>query len=688
MAIEIRAERVVTPTSIHANVSAVIATATASAIAPTVISTPVQTAKPFHVVQEYFHDGGAAATNETLDLQFDGASFKAVLTTAENNYIANHHLDFVYFCIPHDLVSTGVGDNGLTAEANLQNFYPQSTDANYRTVMQNLTAAYGGKMYIMCCPEWDNDPSNRGWATNRFTEVTGIGGASRGDLPTGLTHQQAYDQWKHFYLANNHGGIIDHHQLGQLLSVPFGTRGYKIQANNGFAGNAFFSYEMGIDRVTLQRNNDDTDGLIGAVGFIRGAAAQYGKEFGFDTSHSRSWGPNAGVTGYNSSQVLTSGWSAATYKRHYYISWMSGADVLMEEGADHTTNGNTNINGRLYTPFGVTLRDFCNCALVRHPQRGVPHVPVAIMKDHIAWVEPRYGQFNQGRGTWYGQISPNAGENMLHNLLDLCYPNYSVWGSSTTTAEPWGSGRWGEQFDVLTERASATVMANYPVVLLSMNTPMDATLQAKLDTFVRAGGILVINAKQLTGSAHSALTGVTVTGTASTSGTLTWELDGTTTSEPTFNYTTVTLGTATRIARTGASTPQVTRNLVGSGQVWTVLPDWMSNPGNTATLGVAQKLIDYLIAQFAVGTISGGNHSNIDYLVTKQAGAGGTTNLVTVVNTNSPGGATWTGTVSLPQGAPVREWISDTTPTSSNAGGRTNITASVPAGDVKVYAVG
>jgi hypothetical protein len=646
----------------------------------TVPSIPPLTARPFHVVQEYFHDAGTIATNETLDLQFDAASFKAVLTSLESNYLAAHHLVFVYFCLPHNLIRSSLGGGGAP--------YNQTLDVNYVTTMQGLATTYGiDKMFIMICPEWDNDPGNNGWAQNRFLEA-GANDPDRPDLPGGLTRQQAYDQWNHFYLANNHGGNTNHHQLGQILSVAPETRGYKTQSNNVNAGTCFYSYEMGIDQVTLQRNNDDIGGLVGSIGFIRGAATQYGKTWGIDTSHSRTYGPLAGVTSYSGS-TLIAGWSAATYKRHYYLSYAIGSDVLMEEAADHMSGGTTNINGRNYTPFGVTLRDFCNCAIVRHPQRGIPHVPIAIMKDHISNLEPRFGQWNQGRGVWIQQMSANNGENMVHNLLDLLYPNYATASSSTTTAEPWGTGRWGEQFDFLTEKCSAAVMStNYRVVMLSTNATMDATLQTKLDTFVQGGGILVINAKQLTGTAHQTFTGVTVTGTASTSGTVTWDSDSSTTSNAAFNYTTVTLGTATVLAHSGASTPQVTKNVVGAGEVWTVLPDYMSNTSNNATLALATKLIQELITRFAVATISGGNHADIDYAITTQAGADGTATMVTIINT-SPSNTTGTGVVSVPgSGTPVREWISDTTPSSSVSGGNVNITASVPANDVRVYAVG
>ena len=198
------------------------------------------------------------------------------------------------------------------------------------------------------------------------------------------------------------------------------------------------------------------------------------------------------------------GWSAGLFRRAYYLSYMSGPDAMFLEANDYTTNGSTVINGRSYTPFGTELRSFNEFAFNRHPaaDRGTPHVPIAVMKDHNSFWEPKYGRWNQNRAVWYQQMDANGGENMLFNLYDLIYPGYNTWGSTTDTTEPMGSGRWGEQFNILTEKADTAALAGHKVILLSTNAVVDATLQAKLAAFAQSGGIVVINAKQLSGTAH------------------------------------------------------------------------------------------------------------------------------------------------------------------------------------------
>ena len=56
----------------------------------------------------------------------------------------------------------------------------------------------------------------------------------------------------------------------------------------------------------------------------------------------------------------------------------------------------------------------------------MPHVPIAIVKDHNSFWEPKFGQFAQSRAVWYLQMSANDGENMLYNLYDLIWPSYNT----------------------------------------------------------------------------------------------------------------------------------------------------------------------------------------------------------------------------------------------------------------------
>lgn len=630
----------------------------------------------FNVIQEFFHDAGSIATTQTNAGIFNAASFKAVLTTAESSYLVSHHDTFWYFCIPFDRVNA----------SNVESDYPQSRDNSYAATMAGLVNSYGfDSMYLFGLAEWDNDPGNAVWATDRFQEA-GATDASRYDLPTGLTRLQAYNQFMHFYGAANHDGNTDHHQLTTLLGQTPEQRGYKISANQAFVAHAFYGFELGLNSVCAQVQNDDISGIIGRIPFTRGAAHQYSGEWGIDMSHSRTYHTNGfGSTTYSSGTLVT-GWSANNTKKHLYMAWGAGARQVLSEAFDHNQGP---ASGQTYNPTGLVYQAFNDFTQTRHPaaQRPPAHVPLAFIKDHISALEPQYGQFNQGRAVWYFQFSANAGENLCFNLINTAYPNNSTWGTNTTTGEPIGGTKWGEQFDFVTDRVAEAKLKAYDVAFLATNDAAGVNIPlGTLEGFVRDGGVLVLNAKQLTGTAHQTLTGITVgSGTTASSPTVTWVSDASTTAESgTVPYSNVTLGMATVFARIG-TTPFIVKNNYGAGEVYTLLGDWGSNNSNNALLASTIKLIDTLVARFTKCVVTSPSHADFYYSVCRDENL----TLVTIVNT-STSATSWTGTLTfrdIPRNSyTLTEWVTDTSVTNSLSASKVSASVTVPGNEARVFA--
>jgi hypothetical protein len=301
---------------------------------------------------------------------------------------------------------------------------------------------------------------------------------------------------------------------------------------------------------------------------------------------------------------------------------------------------------------------------------------------------------------------------MVSNLFSLVYPKYNTWGtirnttapvvlnadgsiniSATQTAyqqaiaggadprpwEPFGSSTWGETFDVITNQASLAALQRYKAIVLATGVPVSDTFLSTLTQYVNQGGILVLNAKQMSTNSQT-LAGVNLTATKGSSSSETWIPDSSLISESSYNYTVVTPTTASVVAET-AGNPIVTKNVYGTGVVYVTTPDFLANSGDTAILSVGQKLINMLQAQFAVVTVSG---PKLEYLISTDTGK----TIVTLVNTDITG-ATWNGTLSFPQPASgsysVQEWASDTSVASSLQNGQVVVNATVPAFDVRVY---
>jgi hypothetical protein len=625
--------------------------------------------------------GGTAQSNLSANLA-NGVAFYPVLTTGESTFLSNNPTaGFVYSSIPDSMIQTcSIG----------------STDSNAASLLSRYAAQAqrAGNVWRLGMPEWDQ--SGGCWV------------AAGRPNPTGMSDVNAYNTFTGFYL--NTLGFSTY--LGQTAQ----QRGYKWMNISDYSFSPQYAYDMGADTVLLERINDEVDGLIGGLAMLRGAAHQHGDAaWGFDISTWRFWTNTP--TQYSNGN-LTGGWSTNTFRRNFYIAYMGGANLFHMEAADYVTGHAT---GQSLNPLGLEVQAFYNFAVTRHPNRGTPYVPMAIMQDHYSGFIPKFGMFTGGAFNvpykWFWKNPYTNGDLMLANLMQLIYPNYNQWAvlptgspptgpgivyngdgsinvSSTQSAyvrdlannddprpwEPLGSSQWGETFDIITNQAPLSTLLKYKVIVLATGVQMSSTLLATLSQYVQQGGILVVNVLQLPTSGQQ-LAGVTVSENRSSASSETWvPTSSTITESSSYNYTVVTPTRASVVATTSGN-PIVTKNAYGAGLVYLTTPDYMENAAANATLNVASTLIGTLQSQFAVATVT--SSTPLEYLINTDR----KNVIVTLVNTQLSNTA-WTGTISFPQPATnysLSEWVTDTSVSSSVSGGNVNVSASVPAYDVRVY---
>jgi hypothetical protein len=622
----------------------------------------------FTLMSELYGDAGAVAQQRMSLNLLNGVTFHPTFTSGEQQFLTNTRAPFAYYSVPE--------------QANIQSCYPGITDSGTAALLTNLTRQLGSKVWRFGMPEFDQGGGC--WATGRPR----LGG---------MSDVQAYDTWMGYYL--------DTKQFRSYLSQSAEQRGYKWMSACSFAFCTQYAFEMGADAVLLERNIDEVSGITPGLAMVRGAAKQHGgRDWGIDFSTWRYW--NNGPTVYSGGRLVT-GWSAATFKRNMFISYMGGANIIHNEAAEYHAGA---ASGSTLNPLGQAVQQFFNFAVTRHPDRGTPHVPIALMQDHYSGFEPKFGEWMQGDAKWYWTNRYTQGDMMFARLLGVAYPEYNTWGtlrngapkvlnsdgsinvSATQSAhrqalaggadprrwEPFGTSRWGETFDVITTRASLAALQRYRAVVLATGAPLSEALLATLTQYVQQGGVVVLNAKQLTAGAE-ALTGVRLTtGRASATG-VTWVADGSALGERSYNYTVAAPTTATVVAQTSGN-PIVTRNVVGSGAVYVTTPDFLMDAAATQILNVGQKLIETLQGQFAPVRVQG---PPLEYLVSTDAGRV----IVTLVNTDL-NGAAWSGTLTFKQPGStysVEEWVLDATVASSAQGGTVVVSAAVPAYDVRVY---
>ncbi len=319
----------------------------------------------------------------------------------------------------------------------------------------------------------------------------------------------------------------------------------------GYSTTAHAIARRGADMVLIERTNDDVEDLKTAIAFARGAANQYGTEWGIDLS--LWWGTIYGV-------VHTM--PGSLYKRHLYESWFAGARGYRIEG------GNILLSQR---PESLLARELDQALTELHNiGPGTPDVPVAILlpQDH-GWMTPMYYRTNNT--AWnYARIPYRQGQRAIDGFFLTAFPGIQYvmdpwpWGAYELDDPPpspfalsaivprfapdpedvffseppvpfgtyenrhearqqfaeqgkdsapfraMGDTRWGQCFDVLMAEGPLDALDGYKMVLLLGQIELNDALAQRLTTVAERGGVVMLAA----GAAkpeHTELTGLIMT---------------------------------------------------------------------------------------------------------------------------------------------------------------------------------
>lgn len=477
--------------------------------------------------------------------------------------------------------------------------------------------------------------------------------------------------------------------LWTYVSAPRRTRGFNLSVVNDYGSNVHYSYEWGVDMVLLERAIDEVGDIGTGMAFIRGAATQYNKPFGFDMSFWRT-GANS-ATEYNSSARLIGGFSEDYTKRHAYLMYMGGANVVALEPVQVFLPST-----ETKSPIGTVSEAFGEFT-TRHADRGVVNNPIALMLPWDHGFVPKHW-LNNSDGVWYLHLSYGNGDYMLQNFFDVACPGYSnhgltkpgydwddfevfhqeiVAGLDPRPYEPMPSSRWGDIYDVLLDNATADALNRYRVIVLAGTHTISSDLRSRLSTWVTNGGILVLNTQHAT-SGDQTLMGVTLDGSTSTATSSLWTAGGGTNVESSFTYDNVTPTTATILATTTPGAELILSRTQGAGTVYTVTAQHMQNTAKTALLTISISLLDTLFQAQQTAWI---DNSTMAYTTTVGAG-------FQTITVSNPTGSTWNGTVKFRQSNPIQasEWIPDSNLSHTGpSSGVVSVSVSVPAYGVKVF---
>jgi hypothetical protein len=495
-----------------------------------------------------------------------------------------------------------------------------------------------------------------------------------------------------------HARFVDHYlkqspPLATYLQQPPTARPCRLAAVTDHSPNAFDAYELGVDVGLLERGIDELGDIATGIAFMRGAGRQYDRPWGIDLSTWRTAADSA--TRFDAGGKQTGGWSPSYLRRHMYAAYMAGAHILQIEPTLYYGPG----GAAALNPFGSAVKEFADFALRRHPDVGAPVVPMALMLDAHSGFDPKHGRYNQQNAVWYQDIPYSSGDFMIDNFLKLAYPDhwrhgtapgprfstpmgyqqFLTSGGDPRPYEPMPFTRWGDTFDVVLNTAPAGALRRYKVIVLLGDVVTDARLRQDLQSWVRAGGTLVVNVTQAT-TADEALLGVRLGGASLGGTTSRWLADNTAYPEPPFRYRPVAPVAARVLATAGDGAPLITSNAVGAGQVILTTPEHLQATARDRLLDVGVRLLDELSRRQAPAVVSG---PGAQYMFSAAPGR-----LVTTIVNNS--GMEWNGAITA--GIPgavtaVREYTADTSADCARTGPTVTVKGSVPAYDLRIFAI-
>ncbi|MDX6530131.1 MAG: hypothetical protein QOH41_2421 [Blastocatellia bacterium] len=466
------------------------------------------------------------------------------------------------------------------------------------------------------------------------------------------------------------------------------------------------------------------------LAFNRGAARQYGGSVfyyhapGFgDTATTFTKQQNfAGPDNFFHSRYgATMGPSLSWYRKSYYLYYMSGASAIyLEQGFDQFFKPGPGEHPFQLNPLGRITEEFMRFA-EKHPDPGTPYTPIAFLLD------PAHGWEMTDYPQWPFEVSQiNRSDRALRELFGAAYYPGLVREGEPASGErqAFVPAIFGNIFDVLVaspaqsstskiqSRANAG-SADGPSALSAaganrVSSPIDAidsyravvvggTINwtsawvAKLGSYVRSGGTLVLNSAQIKGLPADLL-GIRPTGTSA-------EADDAKCLSPnepkqnlsgqTFRYDRVETKGADVLIAAPNGDPLVTVNKVGRGRVvFVALPDLLGEDERMTPF--AAHVLAHLASEATPVHVEG----DVEYMINRTARGW----VLTLFNDNGvfkqqqgmaqvDRSASVNATISL-RGAAISnasEWTSDRTLTvKKQAGASDSVTLNIAPGGIAV----
>ncbi|MCD4824578.1 MAG: hypothetical protein K8S55_08215 [Phycisphaerae bacterium] len=424
-------------------------------------------------------------------------------------------------------------------------------------------------------------------------------------------------------------------------------------SHNEFRNWAICTISDPLDHLALETHNlvmsgHEIGGYMMSTPFAfacsRGAARQYDKPW---RTYLAVWGPGVvwgSVTGY---QFLSPrcrrafarptwdtgpycGTSLSLQKRQIFGAYMSGTNIFRDEsdadvGSIYVANYDHRkihevddlvivLRDRPYalSPAG-SIRQELHDNLVKKHDRGATYTPVALIFDRY------HGYMNTENISYIlGMIPYAEADYMMRAVNDTLFPWERRMGERKTMV----TGPFGDMFDILTNNAPGEVIDTYKAAMLVGDVALDGQFVSKLIKYVRNGGTLIINAKQIKGKLpekFQEMLGCKVTEKRGRGKIAFSNLDNSVIPEKKpFNFQYLQPTTATTLVSLvegdKKTAPLVLSNKYGKGRVIVTAPDYLKETGSKTRM---LKLFSHLMRNLNSELLPVAVEGNVEYIVNR-----------------------------------------------------------------------
>ncbi len=272
-----------------------------------------------------------------------------------------------------------------------------------------------------------------------------------------------------------------------------------------------YQLEWGAGMAIMETTNTGPYRHQAGMFHIRGTARQYGRPWDwymatYYNGHDRNGKvsvnnepnyvstTNSAVLGQEESSGPGFGMSVSLKRRDMYLAYLAGASMVQHEDwpRAYCRLEKGNPDKWSLSPHGEAMKEWYDF-VKRQPDRGISYAPVALLTP-----------FSQGMPVWGGSPWSHFPEERPDKMIDAFFYTIAPFAQDTRKGKEGclANSEFGDGYDVLVPNPPSGPVAleklmDYKAAILLGKYNVDAAFATRMTEYVRHGGTLVVNTRQL-----------------------------------------------------------------------------------------------------------------------------------------------------------------------------------------------